>query len=88
MPERRLLQGQTGRNWVAGAWEPMSNRRSGLGQCKGAEVKNFVKDVMKTQSCEYGFILKWINCVYYAYRGVIDLKIVCRRVDHAVDNQL
>ena len=44
------------RNWVTGAWEPMSNKRNGLGQCKGAEVKNFVKAVMETQSCEYGFI--------------------------------
>ena len=66
----------------------MSNRRNGLGWCKGVEVKNVVKDVMETQSCEYGFILKWINCVYYAYRDVINLKIVCGRVDHAVDNQL
>ena len=31
---------------------------------------------------------KWINCIYYAYRGVIDLKIVCGRVDRAVDNWL
>ena len=66
----------------------MSNRKTGLRQCKGTEVKNFVKDVMETRSCKCGFILKWINCVYYAYRDVINLKIVCRRVDHAVDNQL
>ena len=51
-------------------------------------MKNFVKDVMETQSCEYGFILKRINCIYYAYKEVISLKIVCRRLDHAVDNQL
>ena len=44
------------RNWVIGVWEPMSNKRNGLGQCEGAEVKNFVKAVMKTRSCEYGFI--------------------------------
>ena len=60
----------------------MSNRRNGLGWCEGAKVKYFVKDVMETQSCEYGFILKWINCVYYAYKEVISLKIVCGRVDH------
>ena len=41
------------RNWVAGAWEPMSNKRNGLGWCRGIEVKNFVKDVMETQSCVY-----------------------------------
>ena len=66
----------------------MSNRRNRLGWGKGAEVKNFVKDVMETQSCEYGFILKWINCIYYSYKEVISLKIVCIKVDHAVDNQL
>ena len=44
------------RNWVVGAWEPMSNKRNGLGQCKVTEVKNFVKAVMETWSCEYGFI--------------------------------
>ena len=32
--------------------------------------------------------LKWINGVYYTYKDVINLKIVCGRVDHAVDNQL
>ena len=85
MLERRLLQGE---NWAAGAWEPMSNKRNRLGQCGGTKVKNFVKDVMETQSSEYGFILKWINCIYYAYKDVINLKIVCKRVDHAVDNQL
>ena len=45
-----------GRNWVTGAWEPMSDKRNGLGQCKGTKVKNFVRAVMETQSCEYGFI--------------------------------
>ena len=44
------------RNWVTGDWEPISNKRNGLGQCEGAEVKNFVKAVMETWSCEYGFI--------------------------------
>ena len=63
-----------GRNWVAGAWEPMSDKRNWLGWCRGAKVKNFVKDVMETQSCEYGFILKWINCIYDAYKGVINFK--------------
>ena len=44
------------RNWVTGAWEPMSDKRNGLGHCEGTEVKNFVKAVMETWSCEYGFI--------------------------------
>ena len=26
------------RNQVTGAWEPMSDKRNGLGQCKGTEV--------------------------------------------------
>ena len=37
-----------GRNWVTGAWEPMSDQGNGLGRCKGAEVKNFVRAVMET----------------------------------------
>ena len=48
------------RNWVTGDWEPMSDKRNGLGWCKGTKVKNVVKDVMETWSCEYGFILNWI----------------------------
>ena len=48
------------RNWVTEAWEPMSDKRNRLRQCKGTEVKTFVKAVMETQSCEYGFIF----CVY------------------------
>ena len=89
MPERRSLQGgKLEKNWVAKAWEPMSDRRNGLGWGKGTKAKNFVKDVMETRSCEYGFILKWINHIYYAYKEVVSLKIVCIRVDCAVDNQL
>ena len=42
----------------------------------GAEEKKFVKDVMETQSCEYGFILNWINHRYYGSKGAISLKIV------------
>ena len=53
MPERRSLQGETE---LLEAWEPMSDKINGLGQCEGAEVKNFVKAVMETWSCEYGFI--------------------------------
>ena len=45
-----------GRNWVTGAWEPMSDKRNGLGQWKGTEVKNFIRAVMETRSCEYAFI--------------------------------
>ena len=66
----------------------MNNRRNGLGWGKGAKAKKLVKDVMETQSCEYGFILKWINHSYYTYKEVVGLKIVCIRVEHAVDNQL
>ena len=47
------------------AQQPMRNRENRSGQCIGTEVKNFVKDVMETQSCEYGFILYWANCKYY-----------------------
>ena len=81
-------RGQTGKTALLGLGNQWANRRNGLGWGEGAEVKNFVKDVMETQSCEYGFILKRINCIYYAYKEVISLKIVCRRLDHAVDNQL
>ena len=66
----------------------MSDKENRSGRCLGSEVKNFVKAVIETHSCEYGFILKLNNCVYYAYKEVISCKIVCRRVDHAVDNQL
>ena len=66
----------------------MSNRRSGLGWGMGAEGKKFVKDVMETRSCEYGFILNWINCRYYGSKEAIGFKIVCIRVEHAVDNHL
>ena len=88
MLERRSLQGGELENWVADAWEPMSDRRNGLGWGKGAEAKNFVNNVMETQSCEYGFISKWINHSYYAYKGPIGLKIACVGVEHAVDNHL
>ena len=43
-------------NAVAVAWQPMRDRKNRSGWCVGAEVKNFVKDVMETQSCEHGFI--------------------------------
>ena len=45
-----------GRNWVIGVWEPMSDKGNRLRQCKGTEVKNFVRAVMETRSCEYAFI--------------------------------
>ena len=66
----------------------MSNRRNGLQWGKGAKAKTIVKDVVETQSCEYGFILKWINHRYYASKEAIGLKIVCVRLEHAVDNHL
>ena len=43
-------------------WPPMSDRENGLGWCMGAEVKNFGKDIMETQSSEYGFILYLLKC--------------------------
>ena len=43
---------------------------------------------METRSCEYGFILKWINCSYYASKEAIGLKIVCVGVEHTVDKHL
>ena len=66
----------------------MSGRRNGLGQGKGTEAKNFVKDVTETHSCEYGFILKWINHSYYTSKEAVGLKIVCVGVEHTVDNHL
>ena len=60
MLESRSLHRVNWGNWVAVVWEPMSDKGNGLGWCKGIEVKNFVKDVMETWSCEYGFILNWI----------------------------
>ena len=47
---------------VAMAQQPISDRENRLGWCMGAEVKNFVKNVMETWSCEYGFILYWAKC--------------------------
>ena len=66
----------------------MSDKENRSGRCLGGEVKNFVKDVMETRSCEYGFILKWKNCGYYAFNGGDWFEIVCIRVEHAVDNHL
>ena len=37
----------------------MRDRENVLKQCLGYEVKNFGKDVMETQSGEYGFICYW-----------------------------
>ena len=63
-------------NWVIGAWGPMSYKRNGLKQCEGAEVKNFVKVVWRHEAVSMVLFSKWIYCIYYAYRGVIDFKIV------------
>ena len=54
----------------------MSDGRNGLGWCVGAKAKKIVKDVMETWSCEYGFILNWINHRYYGSKGANSLKIV------------
>ena len=35
--------------------------------------EKFVKDVMETQSCEYGFILYLTNCRYYGSKEVTGL---------------
>ena len=43
---------------------------------------------METCSCEYGFILKWINRSYYTSKEAIGLKIVCVGVERTVDNHL
>ena len=56
-----VTNGRTG-NAVTMAWQPMSDRESGLGWCMGAEVKNLGKDVMETCGGEYGFILYWLKC--------------------------
>ena len=40
----------------------MRDRENVLGWCLGDEMKNFGKDVMETQSGEYGFILYWPKC--------------------------
>ena len=56
MPERRSLQRV---NWEKlGCWSLGTNEQQEkwVRWCEGAEMKNFVKDVMETQSCEYGFI--------------------------------
>ena len=66
----------------------MYDRKNRSGQCIGSRVEKIVKDVTEMRSCEYGFILKCINHSYDIYKEVIGLKIVCGRVDHAVDNQL
>ena len=62
-----MTNGRTGKA-VTVVWQPMSDRESGLGWCMGAEVKNFVKDIMETQSCEYGFILYWAKCRYFVFK--------------------
>ena len=88
MPERRSLLGANWKNWGAEAWEPMSNRRNGLGQGEGTKGKNVSKMSWRPKAVSMVFILKWINCSYYTSKEVISLKIVCIRVEHAVDNQL
>ena len=50
-PMGRLL------NLVIMAWQPTRDRKNRSGWCIGTKVEKFVKDVIETQSCEYGFIL-------------------------------
>ena len=44
-------------NSVVVAQQPMRDRKNRSGWCIGTKVERLVKDVMETQSCEYGFIL-------------------------------
>ena len=64
------------RNWVTGTWGPMSYKRNGSGQCKGTEVKHFVKVIWRHEAVSMILFSKGNNDIYDAYRGVIDFKIV------------
>ena len=88
MPENMSLHRVNWGNWVAVAWEPMSDKGNGLGWCKGIKVKNFIKNVMETQSCEYGFILNWISGRNYGSQKATSVIIVLCKVEHVVDNDL
>ena len=69
--------GRTG-NTVTVAWQPMSDRENRLGWCMGVEVKNFVKDVMETWSCQYGFILYWAKCeVFWIKEATGWMSVLC-----------
>ena len=57
MWERRSLQGETGSLEL---WGPMGYKRNGLGQCKGAEVKNFVKLIWRHEAVSMILFSKWI----------------------------
>ena len=60
------------------AWQPMRDRKNRSGWHIGTEVKNFVKDVMGTQSCEYGFILYWVKCRDYGSKEATSLiSVLC-----------
>ena len=61
------------KNSVIMAQQPMRGRKNRSGQCIGTEVKKFVKDVMETRSCEYGFILYWMNHRYYGSKEATGL---------------
>ena len=66
------------KNSVIVAWQPMRDRENRSEQCVGAEVKKCVKDAMETQSCEYGFILYWVNCKYYGSKeATILISVLC-----------
>ena len=66
------------KNSVVMAQQPMRDRKNRLGWCIGTEVKKIVKDVMETQSCEYGFILYWMNCRYYGSKEATSLiSVLC-----------
>ena len=60
------------------AQQPMRDRKNRSGQHIGAEVKNFVKNVMETWSCEYGFILYQVKCRYYGSKEAASLiSVLC-----------
>ena len=66
----------------------MSDRRNGLGWGVGTEVKYLSKMSWKPKFVSMVLFLNWINRRYYGTKEAISLKIVCVRVEHAVDNHL
>ena len=76
-PCELVTNGRT-ENAVTMAWQPMRDRKNRLGQCMGTEVKNFVKDVMETRSCGYGFILYWAKCRYFGFKeATVWISVLC-----------
>ena len=60
------------------AQQPMRDRENSSVQHIGTKVKQFVKDVMETRNCEYGFILYWMNHRYYGSKEATSLiSVLC-----------